>query len=63
MKKLIITGICIWVPILMFSLTNIGKQILNNPENKTLGISTIIVMVIGIAMMYIGIFKDMNNSN
>ncbi len=56
-KKLIIIGMCIWIPICIFSYTHLAKQILNHPENWILGLSTVIVMIIGIALMLIGILK------
>jgi hypothetical protein len=55
-NKLIIIGICIWVPIWILSFIPIAAKVLN--ENFILGLCTAIVMAIGIIIMMVGLLES-----
>lgn len=52
-----IIGICIWFPLWIFSYTDLAKTMLNNPNNIIIAITTVVVMIIGIILMFIGMVK------
>lgn len=58
MNKLIIIGMCLWIPIWIFSYTNLANLILNKPENILITITILIIMVIGIILMFVGFIRE-----
>lgn len=56
-KNLIVIGLCMWVPIWLFSYTSLAKTMLNGPQNIVAGVTACSVMLIGITLMLIGIFR------
>ena len=63
MNKLTFIGMCIWISIWIFSKTVLGETIINDPKNIVFTISIIIVMIIGIILQMIGIYKIVNMKN
>ena len=50
-----IIGLCICVPIYLYSFTNSAQIVLNNPENN-IGIITLIVFIVGGVLFLIGFY-------
>lgn len=58
-KLLMIVGICIWVPIWIFSYTPLAARVMNDPKNTVLSITTIVVMLIGVVLCFTGIIREL----
>ena len=54
MNKLIIIGLCLWIPIWIGSFIPIAQWI-NRPKNWYYGLIVFIIMIIGIVLTFIGV--------
>lgn len=58
-KSLITIGMCIWLPIWILSyMPNADKFLESLPHYNIIGAFLVVTMIVGIAMMMIGILKD-----
>lgn len=59
MKKLILIGLCMWIPIWAFSYTPLAATMLNDKDNTFIAVALVFVMVIGIILTIIGMVKNL----